>query len=278
MNNNIMLFPQGKPKALTFSYDDGEKEDIRLCQLFNKYGLKCTFNLNSGFMNEEPNEKSSKVALNQIPEVYSGHEVAVHTVHHPFLEKMSTSMVGTEILDDRRTLEKYTGYVVRGMAYPFGTYSDEVIRIAKDMGIKYSRGVASTRGFGVTYDWLAWQPTCHHQDEKAEELCQKFVNEAPTKDWRTTQGWLFYIWGHSYEYRSEQDWEIMEKKCALLANREDVWYATNIEIYDYTVAYRSLEYSVDMNTVYNPTGIDVWLMHKEKIFKIPAMETVTFDN
>ncbi len=40
----------GKKKAVTFSYDDGVVYDRRLVGIFNKYGLKCTFNLNSGIM------------------------------------------------------------------------------------------------------------------------------------------------------------------------------------------------------------------------------------
>ena len=85
MNNNFMCFPGGKTKALTFSYDDGEKQDIRLIQLFNKYGLKGTFNLNSGLMARSEKMPSSKVALEKIKEIYDGHEVAVHAAHHPFL-------------------------------------------------------------------------------------------------------------------------------------------------------------------------------------------------
>jgi len=276
MNNDIMLFPEGKTKALTFSYDDGEKNDIRLCQLFNKYGLKSTFNLNSGFMAEEPNEKSSKVALSQIPEVYEGHEVAVHTANHPFLEKMTTSEIAVEIFDDKRTLEKYTGYVVRGMAYPFGTYNDDVIRIAKDLGIKYSRGVHSHHGFALPTKWLEMPATCHQADEKVFDIAKTFVEQNAIADWRSTHGWLFYIWGHSYEYRTEEDWARMEKLCAYLSNRDDVWYATNIEIYDYIEAYRSLEYSVDRQMVYNPSGLDLWLCRGGKTYKVSAREQIEF--
>ena len=274
MNNNIMLYPQGKSKALTFSFDDGEKNDIRLCELFNKYGLKGTFNLNSGLMTKEPSEKSSKVALSQIPQVYKGHEVAVHTVHHPFLEKMTSTEIAVEILDDRRTLEEYTGYVVRGMAYPFGTYNDDVIRIAKDLGIKYSRGVHSHYGFSVPTKWLEMPATCHQADEKIFDIAKTFVEESATKDWRSTVGWLFYIWGHSYEYRNEDDWARMEKLCSYLSNRDDVWYATNIEIYDYVEAYRSLCYSVDLEHVYNPSSKDIWLMHEGKVVMIPSNKEV----
>ena len=274
--NNVMLFPNGKTKALTFSYDDGEKQDIRLCQLFNKYGLKATFNLNSGLMTEEPSDKSSKVALSQIPEVYEGHEVAVHTVTHPFLERMTTSEIAAEILEDRRTLEKYTGYVVRGMAYPFGTYNDDVIRIAKDLGIAYSRGVHSHYGFGLPTKWLEMPATCHQADERAFELANKFVNENVTNHWSNTSGWLFYIWGHSYEYRTEEDWDRMEKLCKMLSGREDIWYATNIEIYDYITAYRSLVYSADLKSVYNPSASEIWLKHKGVTYIVPSKGQVKF--
>ena len=276
MNKNIMLFPQGKKKALTFSYDDGEKEDIRLCRLFNKYGLKGTFNLNSGLMTEEPSEQSSKVALSQIPEVYEGHEVAVHTVNHPFLEKMSTTEIATEIMDDKRTLERYAGYVVRGMAYPFGTYNDDVIRVASDLGIKYSRGVHSHYNFSLPTKWLEMPATCHQADEKIFDIAKTFVTEDATKDWRSTHGWLFYIWGHSYEYRNENDWERMEKLCAYLANRDDVWYATNIEIYDYVCAYRSLEYSADGTMIYNPSACEIWILRDGRSYSIPPKGQVRF--
>ena len=44
---NYMLFPGGKQKALTLSYDDGVQQDIRFIEILDKYGIKCTFNINS---------------------------------------------------------------------------------------------------------------------------------------------------------------------------------------------------------------------------------------
>lgn len=35
-------------KAITFSYDDGIESDRKLVEIFNRYGMKCTFNLNTG--------------------------------------------------------------------------------------------------------------------------------------------------------------------------------------------------------------------------------------
>ncbi len=272
--NNRMLFWGGKPKALTFSFDDGEKQDIRLIELFNKYNMKGTFNLNSGLMPEKADEKSKKLALEQIPTVYKGHEVAVHSLTHPFLERLPTTLVVKEIMDDKELLEKYTGYVVRGMAYPFGTYNNDVIRIIKDAGIKYSRGIGAHHKFTISNKWLEMETTCHQADEKVFDLAKEFVDGDPFRNWTSIEGWLFYIWGHSHEYRTEEDWARMERLCSYLAGKDDVWYATNIEIYDYVEAYRGLEYSASGKIVFNPSGIDVWMCRNGETIKIPARQSV----
>lgn len=274
MYNCIMLFPEGKIKALTFSYDDGEKQDIRLVELFNKYGVKGTFNLNSALMEKSDETKNSKVTLEQISKIYKGHEVAVHAEKHSFLEKLPYPVVIKELYEDRKTLEKYTGYIVRGMAYPFGTYNDDVIRIAKDVGIKYSRTVEAHHCFKIPTDWLRMPSTCHHADKQLFELADRFLEEDPTQRWSSTTGNLFYVWGHSYEFRTEEDWARMEKFVSMVANKEDTWYATNIEIYDYVEAYRSLEYSTDLKRVYNPSAKAVWIKTNGNVYKIPSGKVV----
>ena len=40
MANLIMRFPEGKPKALTLSYDDGVEQDEHLIEIVEKKGLK----------------------------------------------------------------------------------------------------------------------------------------------------------------------------------------------------------------------------------------------
>ena len=276
MNNDFMLYPGFKVKALTFSYDDGPKEDRHFIELLNKYGLKGTFNLNSGLMPEKKNE-NDRVSLEEINSLYEGHEVAVHTVHHPFLEKMPSSVVVTEVLDDRRNLEKHLDYVVRGMAYPFGTYNDKVIEACKNCGIKYSRTTEAHHNFILPESWLKMPSTCHHADGRLFELAEKFANSSPKKEsYFTTHGWLFYVWGHTYEFRTDEDWARLEKFFDLVSKRDDVWYATNIEIYDYIEAYRALEYSVDRQMIYNPSGLEIWIMRGGKTYNIPARGQIKF--
>ena len=275
MKNNFMLFKDGKTKALTFSYDDGPKEDRALVALFNKYNLKGTFNLNSQFLIDRATNGDPAINYTEVPTLYEGHEVALHALNHPFLESLPVDSMMYEIVMDRANLEKFTGKIIRGMAYPFGTYNDNVVRVLTDAGIRYSRTCEAHHGFGIRRDWLRMPSTCHHADEKLFELADQFVNGNPFEKWTNKEGWLFYVWGHSYEFRCQEDWDRMEKFCAEVANKDDVWYATNMEIYNYVSAYDSLEYSMDMKKVHNPSAIDVWLRHDgKKVVHIPAGETV----
>ena len=70
---------------------------------------------------------------------------------------------------------------------------------------------------------------------------------------------MFYLWGHSYEFEDANNWGLIEDFCKTVGNREDIWYATNIEIYDYVKAFDSLAFSVDGTKVYNPSATDVYL-------------------
>ena len=70
---------------------------------------------------------------------------------------------------------------------------------------------------------------------------------------------LFYLWGHSYEFNDNDNWEVIEKFAEYMGGREDIWYATNGEIYAYVQAFDRLEFSADGNFVRNPSTIDVYL-------------------
>ena len=117
----------GKKKAITFSFDDGVTQDIRMIEILDKYGLKATFNLNSGkFGTSYPYESNGKVVdrrliePTQVKELYKNHEVAVHTVGHFNLTELSDSCVTWQVETDRRLLEELTGKEIRCMAYPCG--------------------------------------------------------------------------------------------------------------------------------------------------------------
>lgn len=86
---------------------------------------------------------------------------------------------------------------------------------------------------------------------------------------------LFYLWGHSYEFDRDNNWNIMEEFAKKVGNKEDVWYATNVEIYDYVNAYERLEYSIDGKTIYNPSVISVYMNYFGQAVRVCCGETVT---
>ena len=50
--NDRLLFPKGKRKAFTLSYDDGIQQDRKLVTLLDTYHIKATFNLNPGLFGQ----------------------------------------------------------------------------------------------------------------------------------------------------------------------------------------------------------------------------------
>lgn len=247
-----ICFPEGKAKALTMSYDDGKIQDERLVGIFNQYGIKGTFNLNYGLMERE--QKPPRISGSRIAKLYQGHEVATHTMTHPTIARCPLTEVAEEILEDRKGLEKLTGQLVRGHAYPNGSYNEEIKQLFKQLGIAYGRVVPSVPDFELPSDPLEWHPTCHHNDPELMQKAEFFANFRKKQYLK-----LMYVWGHSYEFDNDDNWEVIEKFCEYMGGREDIWYATNIEIIDYMEAARNLKFSADNQKVYNPSAQSVWL-------------------
>lgn len=252
-----MLWPDGLKKALTFSYDDGVMQDLRLISLMRLYGLKGTFNLNSAFFGQIDgfSVKGREIDHSHVPEediaaVYSGFEVAVHTAHHPHLPQLSPVNAVEEIISDRIAMEKLVGYPVRGMAYPFGTVNESVKNIVKTCGIVFSRGTGVTGDYSLPIDAYDWSCSCHHND--LEPLIDPFLDD----DRRLM---LLSVWGHSYEFDVTDTWHVIESQLERLGGADDVWYASNIEIFDYIAAYNSLNWTTEGDVVINPSHQDVFI-------------------
>ena len=246
---SLSLFPGGRSKAVTLSYDDGVVDDRRLVEIFNRHGLRGTFHLNSGTLGREGN-----LATKEIAALFQGHEVSAHSVTHPFLEQLPLASVIHELTEDRRRLEEICGYPVRGMSYPFGTWSQQIVALLPTIGIKYSRTVKKTDSFDLPENFLEWHPTIHHKHELLETT-QRFLDAL---QWASRLR-LLYVWGHSYEFGRDNNWELMEQFGEKIGGRGDIWYATNIEIVDYVEALRRVEFSADFGTALNPTAAEVWI-------------------
>ena len=273
-----MRFPQGKFKALTFSYDDGVRADKKLLKVFAKYGLKGTFNLNSKLFDcqcwhDRMDEEETYDAFKG-----SGQEVALHGARHIFLDKVPLCEAVKETCDNRAYLEEKFGKIVRGMAYAYNGYNADIKRVIADLGVVYARTTHSTYGFGIPTDWLELNPTCHHREKQLAPLADEFFGSSPAEQFKHREPWLFYVWGHSYEFDDDNNWEVIEdlgKRAT--ENKDDIWFATNIEVYEYVQAYNRLVFSLDGERVYNPSAIPVWMEIRGKTYKIGAGERVSFD-
>lgn len=247
-----ICFPQGRAKALTMSYDDGKIQDERLVRIFNEHGIKGTFNLNYGLMDRE--QTPPRIGKDKIAALYQGHEVATHTMTHPTIARCPLVEVAEEILEDRKGLEKLVGGLVRGHAYPNGSYSEEIKQLFRQLGIAYGRVVEVIPDYELPKDPLEWHPTCHHNDPELMKKAEFFAEFGKRQYLK-----LMYVWGHSYEFDNNDNWEVIENFCKYMGGREDIWYATNIEIIDYMEAARRLQFTASGDGVYNPGAISVWL-------------------
>lgn len=227
---------QEKLKAVTFSYDDGVTQDVRLIELLNKYNLKCTFNLNSERLGTGKIVKRRgkfvshyKIRPVDVKLVYEGHEVAVHTLNHPNLINCYEPEIIRQVETDRLNLSELAGYEVVGMAYPSGLInSDDRVAdvIRKHTGVKYARNITDAENFDLQGDLLQFRPSVYHLDfEKMMALGREFVELKPEKPQ------IFYIWGHSYEMDYGEDyWLRLEEFFKLISNRDDIFYGTNKEV------------------------------------------------
>ncbi|MCD7854934.1 MAG: polysaccharide deacetylase family protein [Clostridiales bacterium] len=260
---NFDRFPNNTRKALTMSYDDGKTPDRRLVSIFNKYGIRGTFHVNYGLL-----PRPERIEAEELAELYKGHEVSAHGLTHQSLSISPSENIVREVMRDREGLESLVGYPVRGMSYPNGLYDDRVIAILKSCGIEYCRAVETTHDFKIPKDFLRWEGTCHHNQDLLA-LGKAFL-EQPYKN----RPHLMYVWGHSYEFDRDNNWELIEEFCKMMSGKSDIWYCTNIEFVDYMKALKALRFSADCSIVYNPTALKLTFSVDEQPVEIKPGETI----
>ena len=260
MNRIFMRYPNGLDRAVTFSFDDGVQQDMWFIDMLEKYGMKGTFNLNSGrFISRDhvyPEGKVWRAMVDEdvLPTYTNPHaDVACHSVTHPTLMNASEAEIADELLQDRINLERRFDRIITGLAIPVGPYDDTTIAVGKRCGLTYMRSVKPTFSFEFPQELCPLHPTCEYSQEKLPSLIEQFLN-SPCK----TDAYLLYIWGHTYSFEERNHWDKMENILRSLAHRDNVWYASDAEIFDYALKWKLIEKSADGHILYNPTDITLW--------------------
>lgn len=273
MNEMYVRFPGGRKKAFTISYDDNVTQDERLIGLMEKYKISGTFNIIPGWFAQEgavfpPDETYINVTEQKALEIYNNDlvEVANHGYNHTKMTTTPELLILDDIMKCRKKLEAMYDTIVTGFAYPYGWYNETVMNVLVQAGISYARTVNSTGSFRLPENWMELNPTCHHDDPHLTELAQSFIEDDVTE-----HPYLFYVWGHTFEFDRNKNWDVIERLFEQVSGKEkDIWYATNGELCEYHRAYEKLVFSADGSQVYNPTCMDLWAEIDHKLYLLPA--------
>lgn len=282
MRYRFLRFPDGKAKAFTMSYDDNPPQDRRLLETLTRYGIRGTINVCDCWYdnwNDRPAPEETRALVDA-----GGHEIAQHCYNHVAPSLSSPCTVMREVITGRQALERRFDRLVRGMAYPdcgilrFDSQNsyETTRQILQNAGVAYSRSLgADNNRFQLPSDWYNWIPTAHHGNPQLFPWLDAFLAANPKEGYAANGSpLLFYVWGHSYEFDRDNNWELLEELCRRAGGQDQVWYATNIEIHDYVAAYEALRFNVDETLVYNPGRETVWFATDEREYCVKGGETL----
>jgi len=189
-------------------WDDGVTTDAPLIEILRRHGASASFNLNPGLHTAERSKgwvyKGTDVARlgwNEMKELYRGFTIAGHSLSHPHLEAIPVDEARREIVEGRKRLQDFFGQPVRGFAYPFGTYNDQVEALVREAGHVYARTTKNDDAPFPPPNPMAFHPHCH------------FLSPAFWERYEAARaGGYFYFWGHSYEMIDSGMWAAFEEK------------------------------------------------------------------
>ncbi|RLD28139.1 MAG: hypothetical protein DRI75_07670 [Bacteroidetes bacterium] len=260
-NNNTFIritYPEGNVKSLLMSYDDGTIEDIELAKLFNDNKIIGTFNLNSeylGMIRGWPLQNGDTVYQEYISkdllyDVYKNHEISAHGAFHKGLTSLTDDEILIEIESDILNLQKLTNRQIKSMAYAFGNTNEHIAKLIVGTGLTNARTINDTYKFDLPNDNFIWNPTCH--DSRALDYLNEYLLlESPKLT-------VFYVWGHSWEFKDQTRWTGITEFCEQIGSRNDIWYAGTGTFIDYLNAIKKLE--ITQSKIFNPKeNLPIWI-------------------
>ena len=193
-------------KVFLLSFDDGTIWDKRLVELLNKYQIPGTFNLNSGledFVWEFEGKRVIRQHLADTVQQYRGHEVASHTLTHPWLNQLPPPALRREVEEDCKTIKGIFGLEEIGFGVPFTACGDREVGIIRKF-VRYIRLSEFADSFALPRDQYHIPIHALYHDPDIREKLKAFAAS-------DTENALFVMAGHSYELEHLGHWEYMEE-------------------------------------------------------------------
>lgn len=265
------LYPHGKKKAFNVTYDDGVLQDVRFVALLNQYQIKGTFNLNSGLMENgfawthESGCLVRRLKTENIASLYAGHEIASHTLTHPYMHSLAKEEIMRELSEDKVNLEKLFGEPIRGFAVPFDYYSDLIEQCVKECGFEYARISEESHSFQPHSDFYRWRATVFHCDERLLSYTQQFLQTDEELA-------LFQIVGHTYDLDVENKWDMMESIFKAMRRQDDILPMTTVEVIDYLKAMNKAV--ITKECIRNNSDMSLWFSVGNTVWEVKPGETV----
>ena len=205
-------------KIVSLSFDDGTIYDKRFIGLLNKYGLRATFNLNSGlddFIWYYEDKPIRRLNLEESKDIYNGHEVASHSLTHPYFSSLDEKRQIQEVEEDILNLEKIFSRKIEGFAFPFIDQTEANIQVVKNnIDLKYIRCSIFTEKILPKDRYHVGINALYDDKDIYEKLERYKSNILPNS--------LFVIAGHSYEFEVKNDWEKIEKLLKYLKENDEL--------------------------------------------------------
>jgi hypothetical protein len=114
----------------------------------------------------------------------------------------------------------------------------------------------------------AWPTSTHQFESNVPERFQQLHDDQYYSG-------VFYVWGHGFEFHDRNDWAGLERIYKPVSGKSDVWYCTNIELFDYEEARRRVVIAANRATAFNPSALPVTLSVDGAIIEVPAGKTVS---
>jgi len=194
-------------KFFLLSFDDGTIYDRRFVELLNKYGIKGTFNLNSGLEDfvwyYEDTFPVRRQVLSEIGDFYRGHEIASHSLHHHWLNTLTPPQISREIGEDCEALKRIFGLKEIGFGVPFTACGEREIKIIRKF-VRYIRLSEFAETFALPEDSYHIPIHALYNDADIRENLRNFAEN-------DLEDSLFVMAGHSYELEVLDHWEYMEE-------------------------------------------------------------------
>ena len=203
-------------KYFVFAIDDGTIFDKKVVSIFNKYGISATFNLNSGlqdFVWYQDWLEVRRLRLDENKAIYEGHEVASHSLTHPWLTSLSDEGVYYEVGEDIKNLSNIFNKEITSFSYPFDGFDERTINIIKSLGITHIILPAIDDSFKYPVDTYHIKVTSWNIDDALNKV-DRFIKDDNAE--------IFIYLSHSYDYEYANSYDKLEELCKIVTGNKDI--------------------------------------------------------